>query len=104
MSKRIELRALPRALDPNQKLIDLLRETLREAKEGKIHAIGIAIGKVDTGENAEGGRCTETVLSASDGWYHTLATAVGGLAFRLNYERYTQGSMLPPGKLDETDE
>lgn len=99
-----ELKAIPRADAPNQRLIDLLRETLKEAKEGKVHALGIAIGKVDESENAEGGRCTETVLSASDGWYHTLATAVGGLAFRLNYERYSQGSKLPPGHLEDNDE
>jgi hypothetical protein len=89
---------------PNEKIIDLLREALKDAKAGKIHAIGIALGTIDEGEGSDAGRCTETVLSASDGWHHTLSTAVSGLAFRLHHERYTQGSAIPPAKLDETDE
>jgi hypothetical protein len=99
-----KLKVLPRALAPNQRLIDLLRETLKDAKDGKIHALGIAVGRVDESDGADAGRCTETVLSASDGWHHTLACAVGGLAFRLNYERYTQGNIIPTAKMDEADE
>jgi hypothetical protein len=101
-SKKILELAVRQPLAPNQKLIDLLRDVLKEAKAGKIHALGIAVGTVD--ENGDNGRSSETILSASDGWYHTLAAAVGGLAFRLNYERYTQGSKIPPSELTEQDE
>jgi hypothetical protein len=86
----------------NQRIVDALREALKEAKEGRIQAVGIAIACFDPGGDA--GRSTETVLSSADGWYHSLAAAVGGLAFRLQYERYTQGTKLPDPKLDETDE
>ena len=86
----------------NQRVVDALREALKEAKEGRIQAVGIAIACFDPGGDA--GRSTETVLSSADGWYHSLAAAVGGLAFRLQYERYTQGTKLPDPKLDETDE
>lgn len=104
MDKKVLTLAVRPPLDPNQKLIDMLRETLREAKEGKIQALGIAVGKMSDDDGSDNGRCTETVLSASDGWYHTLATAVAGLAFRLNYERYVQGGMIPPSELTEQDE
>jgi hypothetical protein len=86
----------------NQRIVDALREALKEAKEGRIQAVGIAIACYDP--EGDAGRSTETVLVASDGWYHSLSTAVNGLAFRLQYERYTQGSKLPDPKLDETDE
>ena len=86
----------------NQRIVDALREALKEAKEGRIQAVGIAIACFDPGGDA--GRSTETVLSSADGWYHSLAAAVGGLAFRLQYERYTQGTKLPDPKIDETDE
>jgi hypothetical protein len=37
----------PRPGTPNEKVIKALRETLKEAKEGKIQAIGIAIALID---------------------------------------------------------
>jgi hypothetical protein len=104
MTNKPELKTIPRALDPNQKLINLVREVLKDAKEGKIHALGIAVGRVDDGAGSDNGRCTETVFAASDGWHHTLATAVNGMAFRLNYERYSQGSQLPVADMGDTDE
>jgi hypothetical protein len=88
--------------DVNERVVTALRATLKEAKEGKIHAVGIAVACVDPGN--DGGRSTETILSAGEGWYHSLACAVNGLAFRLNYERYTQGDKLPDPVLEETDE
>jgi hypothetical protein len=88
--------------DVNEKVVTALRHALKEAKEGKIQAIGIAICILDPGN--QDGRATETVLSAADGWYHSLACAVAGLAFRLHYERYTQGSILADPKLEDTDE
>ena len=98
------LKAIPRALDPNKRIIELLREALRDAKEGKVHAIGIAVGVTSDSPNAEGGRATETILAASDGWHHTLCTAVNGLAFRLQYERYHGGQALPTPDLSDEDE
>ena len=89
---------------PNEKIIALLREALRDAKNGKIQAIGIAAVLISDSPDADGARATESILSNTDGWSHSLATAVNGLAFRLNYERYTKGSALPDPKLDETDE
>jgi hypothetical protein len=88
--------------DVNQRVVDALREALKEAKEGRIQAVGIAIACYDP--DGDAGRSTETVLSSADGWYHSLAAAVGGLAFRLQFERYTAGTKLPDPKLDETDE
>ena len=102
MGKKVLELAVKQPLEPSEKIINCLREALKDAKEGKIHAVGIAIGIVDS--NGDGGRSTETFLSADDGWYHTLACAVGGLAFRLNYERYTQGSSTPLTKLPDTEE
>ena len=87
---------------PNERVIKALRETLKEAKEGRIQAIGIAVALIDP--EGDGGRATETILSAADGWHHSLATAVGGLAFRLQHERFIAGGILPDTTLEETDE
>jgi hypothetical protein len=102
MGKKVLTLAVKPPNAPNQRVIDCLREALKDAKAGKIQAIGIAAALIDP--DGDGGRSTETILIAADGWYHSLATVVGGLAFRLNYERYTQGNSLLPAKLDETDE
>lgn len=97
-------KTIPRALDPNQRIIMLLREALRDAKEGRIHGVGIAIATTSDSPDAEGGRAVETILSADDGWWHSLTAAVNGLAFRMNYERYMQGDVLPDPKLEDNDE
>jgi hypothetical protein len=104
MGKKVLTLAVKPPNAPNQRIIDCLREALKEAREGKVQACGIALAVVDEGNDADGGRATETILSFTPGWAHSLATAVNGMAFRLNYERYTQGNSLPPAKLDETDE
>jgi hypothetical protein len=88
--------------DANERVVRALREALKEAKEGKIQAVGIAVACYDPGGDA--GRSTETILSAGEGWYHSLAAAVAGLAFRLQYERFTSGMTLPETKLTEDDE
>lgn len=98
------LSVVPRKNTPNEKVINALREALRDAKEGKVQCVGIALGIVDESPDADAGRSTETILSASDGWYHTLSTAVNGMAFRLNYERYNQGCSIPMAKLTGDDE
>lgn len=100
----VKLQKIELSLTPNQRIIDLLREALRDAKEGKIHAIGIAVAIVSDSPDADGARCTESILSYTPGWSHSLATAVNGLAFRLNYERYNAGTVLPDPKLEDTDE
>jgi predicted NBD/HSP70 family sugar kinase len=102
MTKKILELIAPQPGAPNEKVINLLRETLKEAREGKVQAIGIAIALIDP--NGDNGRSTETVLSAADGWYHSLAAAVNGLAFRLNYERYIQGGVLPSTEITAEDE
>jgi hypothetical protein len=99
-----KLAAIPLALAPNERIVTLLREALRDAKEGKIHAIGVAIAMTSDNPQADGARATESVLCFTPGWGHSLATAVNGLAFRLNHERYTQGDTLPEPKLEDTDE
>lgn len=86
----------------NDKVITALRAALKEAKEGRIQAVGIAIACLDP--EGDSGRSTETILSAADGWYHSLSTAVNGLAFRMNYERYTQGHKMPDPEVKEGDE
>jgi hypothetical protein len=100
----VELKAIPSALEPNQRIIDLLREVLRDAKEGKVHAIGIAVASVSEDPEVDLGRAIETVLSYTPGWAHSLGCAVNGLAFRLNYEHYSRGSTLPDPKLMDEDE
>jgi hypothetical protein len=87
---------------PNESIITVLRETLKEARAGKVQAIGIAVALIDPGN--DGGRSTETILSAAEGWHHSLAAAVNGLSFRLNHERYVQGGFLPPTELTTQDE
>lgn len=87
---------------PNEKVIKALREVLKDAKEGKVQAIGIAVALIDPGN--DGGRSTETILSAAEGWHHSLAAAVNGLSFRLNHERYVQGGDLPPTEITDQDE
>jgi hypothetical protein len=86
----------------NEKVVTALRAALKEAKEGKIQAVGIAIACLDP--DGDAGRSTETILSAADGWYHSLTTAVCGLAFRMQYERYVQGARMPDPKVEEEDE
>lgn len=98
------LRVLPVKPDVCEGVVKALRGALKEAKEGKIQAVGIAIAIRDTSGEGDNGRSTETILSAADGWYHSLATAVNGLAFRLNYERYTQGTATPYPEIGEEDE
>jgi hypothetical protein len=93
----------PQPNAPNEKVIKALRETLVEAKKGNIQAIGIAIATIDP--DGDGGRATESILSSADGWYHSLTTAVCGLAFRLQYERFTAGGILPDApELKDDDE
>ena len=87
---------------PNEKIVKILRETLKEAKAGSIQAIGIAIAVVDPGN--DGNRATETILSSADGWHHSLAAAVGGLNFRLHHERYVAGGTLPSPEITKDDE
>jgi hypothetical protein len=86
----------------NEKVVTALRAALKEAKEGRIQAVGIAIACLDPGGDA--GRSTETILASADGWYHSLSTAVNALAFRLNYERYSQGYKMPDPTVEENDE
>jgi hypothetical protein len=93
---------VPQPGEPNERVIRALRETLKDAKEGKVQAIGIAVALIEP--DGDGGRATETILSAADGWRHSLATAVGGLAFRMHYERYVQGGVLPSTELTDNDE
>jgi hypothetical protein len=99
-----KLKAIPRALEPNERIIALLRETLRDAKEGRIHAIGVAVAMTSDHPDADLGRATESILSYTPGWAHSLACAVNGLAFRLNHERYAHGSSLPVGEMKDDDE
>ena len=99
-----KLKAIPRALEPNQRIINVLRECLRDAKEGKVHAIGIAVAMISDDPDADLGRGTESVLSYTPGWAHSLACAVNGLAFRMNYERYAHGSALPVAEMSDKDE
>lgn len=103
-NEKPELAVIPRMNAPNEKVIHVLREALKDAKQGKIQCIGIAVGLVSTAPESDGGRCTETYLSSADGWYHTLATGVNGLAFRLNHERYMHGATIPPTMLSDEDE
>lgn len=100
----MSLSKIPFGPQPNERIIMLLREALRDAKAGKLQAIGVAIACASDAPDADLGRTTETVLSYTPGWAHSLACAVNGLAFRLNYERYTQGSALPDPKLTDEDE
>jgi hypothetical protein len=99
-----KLKAIPRALEPNQKIINLLRECLRDAKEGRVHALGLAVAVVSDDPDSDGARATESILSYTPGWAHSLACAVNGLAFRLNYERYAHGSPLPVAEMKPDDE
>jgi hypothetical protein len=86
----------------NERVVIALRAALKEAKEGRIQAVGIAIACLDP--EGDNGRATETILSAADGWYHNLSTAVNGLAFRMNYERYIQGHKMADPAVEDTDE
>lgn len=99
-----KLKAIPRALEPNENIINALRECLRDAKEGKVHAIGIAVAMVSDNPDADGARATESILSFTPGWAHSLACAVNGLAFRLNHERYAHGSAIPVAEMKPDDE
>jgi hypothetical protein len=86
----------------NQRVIAALRAALKDAKEGKVQAVGIAIAVFDP--DGDNGRSTETILSAADGWGHSLSCAVNGLAFRLNHEFYAKGHVTPAPNLNEEDE
>jgi hypothetical protein len=88
--------------DINVKVVTALRAALKEAKEGRIQAVGIAIACLDP--EGDAGRSTETILSAADGWYHSLSCAINGLAFRMQYERYVQGVVMPNPKVEDGDE
>jgi hypothetical protein len=95
---------VPFGPQPNPRIIEFLREALKDAKAGRIQALGVAIACASDAPDADLGRATETVLTYTDGWAHSLACAVNGLAFRLNHERYTQGCTLPDPKLTDEDE
>lgn len=86
----------------DEKVVTALRAALKEAKEGRIQAVGIAIACFDP--EGDAGRSTETILSAADGWYHSLTTATVALAFRMQYERYIQGCRMPDPKVEDDDE
>jgi hypothetical protein len=104
MTTPITLRVAETKWAPNERIIILLREALRDAKAGKIQAMGLALAIVNNESDSDMGRSTETILSFTDGWSHSLTTAVSTLAFRLNYERYTQGSVMPDPTLTDEDE
>ena len=87
---------------PNERIIELVREVLRDAKSGKIQAVSMAVSLINP--DGDGGRCTETVISHSEGWAHTNSAAVSGLWMRLHYERYAKGNVLPEPKLSDEDE
>jgi hypothetical protein len=88
--------------DVNERVVTALRAALKEAKEGRIQAVGIAIACLDP--EGDAGRSTETILSSADGWYHSLSCAINGLAFRMQYERYVQGVVMPNPKIEDGDE
>jgi hypothetical protein len=98
------LSSIPFGPQPNERIIELLRATLREAKAGKIQAIGIAIACTTDDPDADLGRSNETIMSATDGWRASLVAAINGLAFRCAYERYAAGTPLPDPKLNDEDE
>jgi len=101
MDKILELK-LPQPGDPNQRVVAILREALKDAKAGRIQGVGIGAACVDA--DGDGCRSTETYIAYADGWAHSTSAAVAGLFTRLNVERYQQGSALPAGKLTDEDE
>lgn len=84
---------------PNEDIITVLRETLRDAKAGKIQAIGIACGVVD--EEDEEGRASITYCKYTVGWVDALNSAVGSLFFRV-FDRDRTTIKIPD--LTEEDE
>jgi hypothetical protein len=100
----MSLAKIPFGPQPNERIIALLREALRDAKAGKIQAIGVVVACTSDAPDADLGRSTESILSYTPGWAHSLACAVNGLAFRLNHERYTQGCALADPKFTDEDE
>jgi hypothetical protein len=99
-----KIAVVPFGPQPNERIIALLREALRDAKAGKIQAIGIAVACTTDDPGADLGRSTETILSYTSGWRHSLVAAVDALAFRTSYERFRAGSPLPDPIITDEDE
>jgi hypothetical protein len=78
---------------PNERIIQLLREALKEARDGKVQGIGLALTLIEPG--GDGGRSCESIIAYTDGWAHSTSAAVSGLWMRMHYERYAQGTAIP---------
>jgi hypothetical protein len=102
LSKVVSLSVKPVA--PNEQVISLLRDLLKEAKEGKIQGIGVACACVDSSPGSDAGKATETIIMFSDGWSHTTSAAVSALWMRINFERYANGTSIPAGIVTDDDE
>ena len=56
----VSLASIPFGPQPNQRIIALLREALRDAKAGRIQAVGLAVACASDAPDADLGRTTET--------------------------------------------
>jgi hypothetical protein len=92
----------PPKSEVNERLVNILRETLRDAKAGKIQGIGIALAVVDIGNDEN--RANESIISYTDGWGHSTLASIAGLNHRVFHERYAAGAPLPPPDLKDDDE
>lgn len=89
---------------PNPKIVEFLREALKDAKAGRVQGIGIALAVISDDESSDSGRATETIMTYTPGWAAVTGMAIQGMAFRILFERYSNGMPLPSPKLDDTDE
>lgn len=67
---------------PNERIITILREMLRDAKEGKVQGIAIAVAIYDP-TSVENKQATENNISHSDGYEYATRVALENLKIRI---------------------
>ena len=86
----------------NERIVNVLRECLRDAKAGKIQGIGIALAVIDT--DNDDNRANDSIITYTNGWAHSTLASIAGMHHRAFHERYAAGAPMPEPDLKDDDE
>lgn len=97
-----QLGVVPDAMPkPNDKIIEIARKILRDAKSGKIQGLAYTAAVYDT-TSPENKQTTENDLDFTSGWYFAMRAAIQNLGYRI--ERYAWDGVVDLEDKPLTDE
>ena len=88
---------------PNEDIITVCRELLKDAKSGKIQGIGVALA-VHEPLSGEHMTSTMSIRKFAPGYYYATRTAIDNMQFRGKLDAYNDGGNTNGPELTEDDE